>query len=368
MSLRVLFVDDEVSLRSAMSRLLAILEPSWEVVTAGDGEEAMALLRSMPADAVVSDMRMPKMTGDKLLERVQEIRPSAARILLTGHAEASTGLRSISVAHRFLVKPCAPETLIDAVKVSCSLRKLLSSSELADLVGGASALPSAPAVFLEFIRELDKPNPCMQRIGSIIGSDVALTAKVLQLVNSSFFGLGRAVVSPSQAAAYLGLTTLRSLVAMVASCSEVGRAVPSKTVEELQHHSLAVGMLCRNIAQGSYKARCSGEDALLAGMMHDIGKLLLPDPKARDESHAEAGAFLLGLWGLPDQIVEAVAFHHRPDEAPSAQVNLATCVHAADAIVRQREGAEMSEQAREILSKIGLLDESGELLGEYQAA
>jgi putative nucleotidyltransferase with HDIG domain len=381
MSLRVLLVDDEPAVLAAMSRMIRGNEPTWEVLTALDGESALLLLGAKAVDVLVSDMRMPKLSGDALVAEVRERYPSAVRILLTGQADRNASLRSIGAAHRFLCKPCEPVKLVNAIRESYELRQLLDHPGLAKVASGARSLPSAPSLYIRLTEELEDPNCSAERIGEIVSQDVAMAAKVLQLVNSSFFGLARPVVSPAQACMVLGTDTLSSIVAMADSFSRFGSAIVGGiSVEEVQMHSLSVGLLSRRVASLRPETEESVETAFLAGLLHDSGKLLLAsahqeygkivrasiasnvpvDTLEREmwnSGHGEVGAYLLGLWGLNDVVVEAVAFHHHPDAAPTQGFNVACCVHIADALARASSSGGLSSATEELLSRFDLLEE-----------
>ncbi len=378
LSLKVLLVDDEAAILSGLARILCMYEPTWDVRTASEAEGALEMLTQFPADVVVSDVRMPKMTGDRFLGEVRDRYPNVVRILLTGHADECASLRSIGTAHRFLCKPCQAELLVKSIGESSSLRKLLSHPDLIRLAGSANSLPAAPSLYIKLRHALNDPNCSADQVGDIVAKDVAMSAKVLQIVNSSFFGLGRPVSSPSQACMVLGTDTLSSIVAMADGFSRFGSvSVGGLSIEELQSHSLAVGALTRKIAALRPETAPYMEIALLAGLLHDAGKLLLasarPDyanvlkasaavqkpvdmveRKLWGCGHGEVGGYLLGLWGLSDPIVEAVAFHHRPEEAPSPGFNLAHCVHLADLLCRQGGSENLSAPTQELLSRFEL--------------
>jgi HD-like signal output (HDOD) protein/CheY-like chemotaxis protein len=376
--LRVLLVDDEAAVLSAVSRMLHVYEPSWEVRTALDADSALQALDEQPVDVVVSDVRMPKVPGDRFLAEVRELYPGLVRILLTGHADRNASLRSIGAAHRFLRKPCEPEELVRAISESYALRSLLNHPGLERVAGGAKSLPAAPSLYIRLRQELDDPMCSAERVGTIMAMDVAMSAKVLQLVNSSFFGLAKAVTSTAQACMVLGTDTLSSIVAMTDGFSRFGSGVVGGlSIEELQSHSLSVGTLSRKIALVRPETQAFGETAFLAGLLHDAGKLLLAtaqkdyarilkasiasktpiDTIEREmwrSGHGEVGAYLLGLWGLPDPVVEAVAFHHRPLEAPSSGFNLASCVYLGDALCRHTSGDELPYAAQELINRFEL--------------
>src|SRR5205823_6465792 len=155
------------------------------------GAQALAILDKEPFDAVVSDMRMPGMTGAQLLEQVRERYPHMVRIILTGQCDEESGLRALRVAHQMLYKPCDAESLKATVARTCSLGELLGSPTLQTIVTRQGSIPSLPALYQEVLRELDMALPSLERIAAVVSKDMGMAAKLLHVVNSSFFGLRR---------------------------------------------------------------------------------------------------------------------------------------------------------------------------------
>jgi putative nucleotidyltransferase with HDIG domain len=355
----ILFVDDEPNVIDGLRRMLRNMRDRWEMYFAGSGEEALKILETTPIDVIVADMRMPQMDGATLLARVQERYPHVVRIMLTGHSDKEMTLRSTKSAHQFLAKPCDGETLRYTIERTCQLRELLRDKKLLQVVTGITVLPSLPSLYRELIREMEAPDASLKKIGEIVAQDMAMTAKVLQLVNSAFFGLPQRVTNPVQAVTLLGLNNLKPLVLYI-HLFEAFETTPGsgRVIEALWEHSVAVGSLAREIARLEKADREVTDEALTAGLLHDIGKLLLlrlpdcceklkgladreGDWSPTDEyaligtSHAELGAYLLGLWGIADTVVEAVAFHHQPGNSVADRFTVLTAVHVANGLVKE---------------------------------
>jgi HD-like signal output (HDOD) protein len=334
------------------------MRDTWEMSFAGGGEDALRELERAEFDVVVSDMRMPRVDGVALLGAVKERWPGTVRIVLSGEADRETAMRTVRVAHQFLAKPCESAALRGVIERSCALRQLLDSDALRAIVGGADSLPGMPRVYSALELALSRSGSTVTEVAAIIRQDVAITAKLLQLCNSSFFGLKREITDVEQALNYLGMSVIRSLVLsheIVASMS-VGRPA-GFSPERHQEHSLLVAAIARRMPL----PRRESDDAFMAGMLHDLGKLLIAtrapvryreayDVAVRHElplhvsertlygaTHAEAGAALLGLWGLPDSIVSGVANHHEPSRAGAATLDLVGAVHIADALANELE-------------------------------
>ena len=356
--IRILFVDDEPRVLDGLRRLLRTHRDRWDMVFALGGAAAMTELERGAFDVIVTDMRMPEMDGLALLTAVRERWPRTARIVLSGYMDMEVLLRSTSVAHQFLAKPCDPAELEAVVERTCRVAALLTEETLRSAVGEVGALATRPTVYAALERVVADPEAGLAEVSAIIEREVSLTAKVLQVVNSSFFGLPRRASSVAHAVGYLGVNVIRSLVLSHEIAETLGgRALPAGfSLDTHQTHALDVARLARKIAGGGAVA----DDAFLAGVLHDVGELLLATRRPEwlreaaahaashgvplheaeaalfGTSHAEVGAYLVGLWGLPFRIVEAVACHHTPARVgPRGAVDAVAAVHIADALVSE---------------------------------
>ena len=347
MKKRILFVDDEPSVLHALGRMLRRARHEWDMEFAGSGQEALDRLAASAVDVVVSDVRMPGMDGSELLQRVRERYPTAVRIALSGQCDRQTALKAVGPTHQFLSKPCDSETLKSTVARACRLYDRLDQQQHKRIVSHIQSIPSLPAVYAELVTELESPDASIRRAGQIVSRDVGMTAKVLQLVSSGFFGTPQQVASPSEAVSLLGLDTIRPLAFSADAFSPFSpHCVHARSLEILTEHSLAVAEAARAIAEAESNDPALIGGAYLAGMLHDVGLFVLAhyDPQhflaaqatCSRTTHADLGASLLGLWGLPDPIVEAVAQHHRPDLPADRPFGPLAAVRAADALQNRR--------------------------------
>jgi putative nucleotidyltransferase with HDIG domain len=361
---RILFVDDEANILAALGRMLRDQRGHWQMSFAEGAAAALEQLRASPFDVVVSDMRMPGTDGAALLAQVREESPATARIILSGHSEPEASLRAAAVAHRFLNKPCDAAALKEAITATCALQAMLHDRTLQAAVAELQQLPSVPQLYAELTRAVEHPDVSLQAVAEIIDRDMAMSAKVLQLTNSAFFALPKRVTNVMAAVTTLGTATLRSLVLSI-EVFEAYEQVPGLagfSLDVLQHHALMTAAVARRIAPDQRTA----DDASMAGLLHDIGILVLatrlPDrltemlrragdspiadvERALGIHHAQLGAYLLGLWGLPAVVVEAVACHHTRSSAASPQLDLAAIVHLANVLAHEhRTGSDGGEQ------------------------
>jgi putative nucleotidyltransferase with HDIG domain len=358
---RVLFVDDDSAVLGMLRVIFQRLGGEWDLAFAGGGEEALGLMQDRAFDLVVSDMRMPGINGVELLTEVRERQPQAARVILSGYADQHLVMRSLGVAHQFVAKPFDLPVFHAVVRRLMSLPDLLGNEHLRVIEARIQTLPSLPALYSELMEELASAEATTDSVGDLIAQDLGLTAKLLQLVNSAFFGVAQSVNSAREAVQILGFSLVRTLALSIYVFSRFDPAtMPGFPIERLWRHSLATGMLARRIANKSGLGADQVEAAFTAGMLHDIGKLALvfslPDlhrsavenavrqsiPTCDAEkavigsSHAEVGAYLLGLWGLPAELVDTTAWHHRPREREPVELCPLTAVHMAEYIQTRR--------------------------------
>lgn len=372
---RVLFVDDQPNVLASLRQAMRSYRREWTMVFCENSVQALEALASEPFDVVVSDIDMPGMDGSELLTLVRDLYPNAVRIAISGQSEHEQMFRALGPAHQFLTKPYNADLLYDTITRATRLSKRLGNPRLQALVSELESLPSLPSIYLELVEELRYKEASIARIGVLISRDAGMTAKVLQLVNSSFFGLPVHVADASHAAALLGLNMLRPLVLAASIFRQMEESkVPEEFLERTLEHSMAVGCLARKLAESATDSAINDSDtidnAMLAGVLHDVGKLVLADnfgaeyqtlnQTAKDlgmplrvaeverygATHATVGGYLLGLWGLPHDILEAVAYHHDPSASTNSAHSPLAFVHAANTIVmRNHVGDEHNPSA-----------------------
>ncbi len=350
---KILFVDDEPKLLEGLQRMLRSMRRQWDMTFVTSGSDALAALENQPFHILVTDMRMPGMDGSELLETVKELHPQIVRIVLSGHTDKEMILKSVGPAHQYLSKPCGVEMLKATLARACSLSEILSDKGLVQVVSGIESLPSIPSLYSEVIQEINSPEGSLNRVGEIIARDSGMSAKILQMVSSSFFGLPTHVSNPVRACQLLGLETIKALVLSVGIFSQFSKS-RDFSVDSLWEHSMATALLAREIAAKEDMGQESIDDAFMAGLLHDVGKLILMDKTPEEfleirelidssscgaleaeqrvlgTTHAQVGAYLLGIWGLPESIVEAVAWHHCPEVRRNRTLDALTVVHLAN--------------------------------------
>ncbi len=359
MKRQVLFVDDEPQILEGLRHRLHRQRSRWDMFFAEGGPAALEILARESMDVIVTDMRMPQMDGATLLNRVKDLYPRVVRIVLSGQAELETALRAVPVAHQFLAKPSEPGVIENIIERACNLQSLVNDDVVKRTVGKIDRLPSLPRVYSELMAALSNKSASTETVANVLKQDVAICAKTLQVVNSAFFRLPRSIAKIEEAVHYLGLNTIKHIALAVEVFQHRdgrNRPPPELSLDALQQHAFLVG----KVASGFFADRQSKEDAFMVGLLHDIGKLLLvielPEHfekvllEMKDSgnrmhlmeqnvwgvSHAEVGAYLLGLWGLPYPIIEAVANHHAPSRVDTKEFGVLAAAHIADALVHEQ--------------------------------
>jgi HD-like signal output (HDOD) protein len=377
---RILFVDDEQSVLDGLRRSLRPLRERWEMVFMASPEEAAVRLETEAFDVVVADMRMPRMSGAELLEHVRRVSPQAVRIILSGHSEVSSIMKSVGPSHQFLSKPCSSERLEVAIGRACAVRSALRNPALASMLGRIQALPTLPAVYQDLVQAL-LDEVSMDQIGEIVQRDIGLTSKVLQLVNSSYFGMPREIADPCKAALLLGSDTIASIVLGLKLFESLPPILlDGMTAEQLTHDAMWTAAATRKLCAVEHVSDVFASQAFIGAFLHDLGVLTLAayappllkevgelrrtevlslaeaEMRVIRATHGEVGAYIAALWSFPDPIVEAILYHHRPSASQVTSLAPLVVVHVAQAFSPLREVDSAESLDRSFLERIGLAD------------
>jgi HD-like signal output (HDOD) protein len=379
---RILFVDDESLVLQGLQRVLRHMRNEWEMEFVDSGAKALERMAQADFDVVVSDMRMPGMNGAQLLTEVMMRYPSTVRLILSGHADQDLIMKCVGSTHQYLAKPCDPDALKATVCRASALDAALQNKTLQKLTSQMDRLPSLPSLYVEVVEKLQTPEVALEEVAMIIAKDIGMTAKILKLVNSAFFGLRRQIASPEEAVAYLGLDTIKALVLSINAFSQFEHVkIGGGSLESLWDHSLNTAAAAKLIALAENAERRIADEAFIAGMLHDTGKLVLASNFAEQynevvrlarenkqeiwmielevfgATHADVGGYLLGLWGLPVPVIEAIALHHNPGKTTHKTFSPLTAVHAANVLSYESRRSDNGTSAGQIDAKY--LDELG---------
>ncbi|MBX2821647.1 MAG: HDOD domain-containing protein [Rhodothermaceae bacterium] len=364
----ILLVDDHQELLNSLNRAFYLLPDEWEVDAANNGKEAIEMLGKRAYDVIVTDIKMPLMNGADLLDVVVSMYHSTIRIVLSGYTEKDLIYKTVGTAHHFLTKPVNLEKLIGVIRRSLSLRSQLTDVKIKSLVSGIRTLPSLPRVYQELIQALRKTTVSMKEIETIVSRDVGLTAKLLHLVNSSFFGRASRVTSVMQAIQLLGVEVVKAIAVSTAVFTPFKENKSSYfSMLSFEERSMAIAIRARELAKTEKQEQHIIEDSFIAGMMLEIGRLIVASnlPEEYDRIHglvlsgdrtptnaeqdvlgvsyAEIGAYLLSLWGFRDNVVEAVAFQDMPSKSDDHEFSPLTAAHVAKGFAHALTGQDIAE-------------------------
>lgn len=342
--MRVLLVDDDPRVVEALERVLEAEIDDIDLSTATSGREALDVLEGEPFDLLVTDMRMPQMDGAELLERVHERWPDVVRFVLSGQMDRAAAIRSLPHAHQFLSKPCPVGKMVAAVERARTLRGLITDPVVRSLVGSVGVLPTSSPLLREVTRLLAEPEVSPTAISAVLRQDPVLAAKTLQLANSTCFADGPPTTDLGTAVARLGVETLSGLMLStgLARAAE-GHLSDGFDLVSFERRSVLRGVWCRLVGE-------TEREPFVAGLLSHLGVLVLAivqpavaaaiqrrvdagerrvdvEREILGTSYAQLGGYLLGLWGLPAHIVDAVAFHHDLLHVPEEDRELTAMVH-----------------------------------------
>jgi HD-like signal output (HDOD) protein len=332
----------------------------WNVSLVCGAASALAKLAAHPCDLIVADYDLPETNGVQLLNRIKTDYPKIIRILMVAEADRDRRTAEVQGSHLILTKPCDDATLRGAVQRALAINVWLADDGLRELVGRLRTFPIVPSLYLEVVSALKAPRTSTAEVGAIIARDMAMMTKLLQVTNSACFGLQRKISDPVEAVGILGFETVKSMVMTLKLLSQYDKVKPVYfSIDRLWRHSTEVARIAQRVALAQTNDPVLGETALTAGLMHDLGKLILASnfdeqysgaqTLARKQqipleevekdifgaSHGELGAYLLGLWGMPLDLVEGAAFHHCPSRSMAKHFTPLTAVHVANALVYQ---------------------------------
>ena len=359
--------------------MLRTFTSEWDTTFAASGEEALTQLDEKTYDVLVTDLAMPGLPGPDLLQQVQERHPKVVRFVLAPPSEQPLVMKCAALIHQFISRPCEPEDLRDAVNRACDMQATMRRENTGRLVGRMDTLPSLPSIYTQLVEKMRDPECGIDDVAELVARDISLTARVLKLVNSAFFGLRQQVSSLNEAVNYLGLDTLKALVLSINAFSQFeGSALGGLSLDTLWNHSLLTAGCAKLIAEMETGNARLVDEAFVAAMLHDTGKLVLAANFGADfgaamaaagagldaalaaeeatfgATHADVGGYLFALWGLPGPIVDAVTWHHDPMGSSSDGFGPLACVHAASAWSHHNDITGGGRIKTEYYEKLGL--------------
>jgi HD-like signal output (HDOD) protein len=350
----VLFVDDNQASLQALQQAFGTCDETWEMAFVPGGDVALHVMAERPVDAVVASAPLSGMSAASFLRLTKLQHPRTARIALSNPGDKGAMLSTLPVANQCLAKTCGPDVLTRVVRHTTRLQSKLFSDATQKIVAQVGALPSLPSTLTEVDAALAEEDCSLARVAEVMSNDVAMVAKILQLVNSSFFGLRTEIRELRQAVAYLGVEALRdfALAGSVFRAFTPSPLLPGDWLASFNAHSLAVADTMTQLVRTS-TAKC---EANVAGTLHDIGELVVAEraPAKLIEVAAEVaggaspddaeirhmgttypviGGHLLSLWGMGYNIVEAITCQREEWAGPAREYQLGDVVRVAHHLV-----------------------------------
>lgn len=353
----VLFVDDDLAGLRALRDNFGGCNDDWVTAFVPGPQVALNVMAERPVDAVVSASRLSEMSAASFLKQTKLQYPRTARIALSNPGDRGAMLSTLSVANQCLSKTCGSEVLARVVERTTRLQSRLFSEATQRMVTEVGALPSLPSSLATLDAALSNEDCSLGQIADIMSSDVAMVAKVLQLVNSSFFGLRTEIHDLRQAVAYLGVETLRdfAMAGAVFRTFSPSPLLPEGWLASFNSHALAVAELTSQLVRTSL-AQC---EANVAGMLHAVGELVVAErapakliaianevsagssPDEAETRHIGTtypvvGGYLLSNWGVGYHMVEAVTCQRELWYGPPRDPELGDVLRVADHLVARR--------------------------------
>jgi HD-like signal output (HDOD) protein len=354
---RILFCDSKLSHRGAAHEVDQHV--GWDVLCLDDEAEVLSRMKYYDTQVLIVAAYQQPYRALGLLKQVAEQRPGIVRILISGHLTPASSARALEVAHQTLPDSSTGAQLTAAIEYALKIEGLVNKSAIRDYVSGLGRLPTLPTVYRALNEALSSDVSDAKSIAKIIEQDPAIAVKIMQLVNSALFGLRRQISRIDEAVTIVGVRMIRDLLLATHLFSRYRQqdAWTAFSFSKLHRRSMLVARLAQQIGADAGLDRNQQGQAFLAGLLHDFGISVLANknPGAyqdlMDESvrmdqpmyamekmrlgltHAEAAAYLLGLWNLPFSVVEAVLLHHFPTASPSPRFEPLSALHLADALL-----------------------------------
>jgi HD-like signal output (HDOD) protein len=337
----VVVISGDAQVLEGLRRSLRVFQNAWATHFVESTTEALAALTLHPVEALISDSKVTGLEVEAFFDVVREKWPTVVRAVLCGaDVKPEQAQRLGRVAHQVLKKPLIPGQMFDLVERASLVLATVRSERVKLVLAKLGALPALPATYGRLSELTANSDVSLDEVASVVERDPAITANVLKIINSAYFGLPRRVASVRETVKYLGIQPLKNIVLTV----EVFEGMASgKTAKSLQMDALARACAMRELLGRTPMA----EAAFAAGILAHIGQLLIAtrlpvDMQAlmRDQSgrlqeelererlgcaHSEIGGALLSLWNMPAALVEAVTLHHTAPEA-AATANVATAL------------------------------------------
>jgi HD-like signal output (HDOD) protein len=352
----IYLVDDQAPIVETAVLILRTIDPQWEITGFTDPFAALAAVRVKAPDLVLSDQAMPGMQGSQLLEAVRTISPTTIRVIMSGYV-ALNKLSLITSAHQYIAKPFNTTKLRELIRRSFAAQERISEKGLQAVATSLRSIPSLPQVYHSLLAQLENHRNAVSEIAQMVDQDAGLSIKVIQLANSPLFGQDRLITTPTEAVMCLGTDILAAVVlsqSLFRHYQSVAHA--EMDLRKIWHHCWETAYFAQHICRAKGLESKTAEEALLAGLLHEIGRFVLIDnfpdryQRACDEARQtktplppcllkvfkttpfQITAYLLELWGLPEDVIAAISAQDDPAAAQPPGFSLVSALYIADHI------------------------------------
>jgi HD-like signal output (HDOD) protein len=343
---------------------LRACRPEWHLVQVGEPEAATELVGRLPVAVVVASFGSDPEACRGFLERARGCDPASFRIAVLASDPSrdrdTPPLGLSGIAHQCLGPSFPASQLRRAIERGLAAWAWAKARPgLAEFIADLEDLPTPPSVYLEIAEVLESPGGSMASVARTLERDPGLAAKVLKVANSGLFAFPRPIADLQEAVVLLGTDLVQALVLSARLYGWL--PLPGLKLERLWRHCAAVGALAREISLRLDRDRRLANASGVAGLLHDVGQLILMSKAPEryfslirqasgDEAtllgleqaeygvgHPDLGAYLLALWGLPESILDAVAYHHGWDDTGIQSIPLPLkCVLGAEWVLGHR--------------------------------
>ena len=323
-------------------------------------------------DYVFVDINANKDDLLSFLKRVQSEFPHVVRILLSDTFSHDLVLMTNDIIHLILEKKNLEQNLKTLFIKADKFRQLLTSPELIKMTNAFNNLVVLKPQYMEILQQINRQDSSNKVLCDLIEKNLALSTKVLQVANMTTFAPLKRIQSIGNAVFFIGSNVLRALILnMQVYGIDAGKGNVFRYLAALEKHCYNVAVCSKTIANQFNVSKSISNDCFTAGLLHDIGKLVIMDKvhnwdsiqKLADESdltiwkaeeaflgtnHAKIGAYFLGIWNFSDEIIDAVAFHHNPSDCDDKGITPLTFVHIAEAMLRKDQTTTLEEFEKQL--------------------
>jgi HD-like signal output (HDOD) protein len=352
----IYIVDDQPQVLETAVAIVNAVMPEAAVTGFEDPFRALEAIKASQPDLILSDHLMPGMSGSQLLEEARVAAPRTLRIIMSGFV-ALDKLTAITSAHQYVAKPFDVPQLKAILDRIFAARDRVQDKQLQTVVTSLRSLPSLPQAHQTLLIELENNQGASAIIGQIVARDADLSAKVLQLANSPLFEREHPVSSPMEAVLCLSTGMIAAVVLSQTLFKHYhAHSHPEFSLPQVWSHCWETAVLAQCYCREQGLPRQAQEDAFLAGLLHETGRLILIGNfsvqyqtacDAARQAHSPLGphlrevfqtapceiaAYLLDLWGMPDNVVAAVSLLEHPEKEKAAGFTISSALYIADQV------------------------------------